>query len=94
MIPGKARKQEGSPARDLCLGCGDTWLFALQLAVHPASGLQVLGATVLPKSCLSHLSYPSSSPSPPPSVLVLHTNSLPCILPCLCATCSDCPFPT
>lgn len=105
MIPGKAGKQEGHRQETCAWGAGipgsllSSSLLILPLAFRSweppscPSPSQVLGATVLPVLSLPPL-LPFLQPQPSTSVLVLHTDSLPCILPCLCATCSDCPFRT
>lgn len=107
MIPGKAGRKEGALARDLCsvssaVRCSSC-LLSSDLWNHPFLKSHLVtpdpGTSFFLLPPFSHLSYPSSSPSPPPSVLELSTNSLPSIfrvsMPHTCCfTCSDCPFTT
>lgn len=103
MIPGKAGRKEGGLARDLCSVSSavrfSSCLLSSVLWNHPFLKSHLVtpapGTSFYLLPPLSHLSYPSSSPSPAPSVLELCTDSLPSIfyvsMPCAC---SDCPFTT
>lgn len=87
MIPGKAGRKEGALARDFCsvssaVRCSSC-LLSSDLWNHPFLKSHLVtpdpGTSFFLLPPFSHLSYPSSSPSPPPSVLELRTDSLPSI---------------